>query len=126
MISRDPYHTIRQKKGLLHFSESERMYLGCFKRSQPCSDFTGSWTIVKPRGQPPVLRFVGADGCTSAQLKQSWFHTSSFASKKASTVLKTFKNSGLPENESGLTGPMVIKEYCRLLASKAECGSRNN
>lgn len=49
-----------------------------------------------------------------------------FASRKLSTVLKALRKSGLPENESGLTGPIVIKEYWRLLASNAECGSRNS
>ncbi len=46
------------------------------------------------------------------------------AVRNSSTVLKTFKNSGHPENDSGLTGPMVIKENSRLLTSNAECGSR--
>ena len=40
--------------------------------------------------------------------------------KKVSTSLKAFRKSGVPENESGLTGPMVMKEYSRLLMSKAE------
>jgi hypothetical protein len=47
-------------------------------------------------------------------------------SRNASTVLKAFRNKGLPENDSGLTGPMVMNEYWRLFASKAECGSRKS
>jgi len=39
---------------------------------------------------------------------------------KALTVLKVLKNRGVPEKDRGLTGPMVIKEYWRLLMSKAE------
>jgi hypothetical protein len=50
----------------------------------------------------------------------------SFAARNASTVLKTLRKRGLPEKESGLTGPMVMNEYWRLLVSKAECGSRNS
>ena len=53
-------------------------------------------------------------------------HCKLFASRKASTVLKALKNSGLREDESGLTGPMVMNEYCLLLASNAECRSRDN
>jgi len=45
---------------------------------------------------------------------------SSFAFRKASTVLNALKNSRLPENDKGLTGPMVINEYCRLFGLKAE------
>jgi hypothetical protein len=30
-------------------------------------------------------------------------------------VLNTFKNRGVPANESGLTGPMVMKLYLRIL-----------
>jgi hypothetical protein len=37
-----------------------------------------------------------------------------FASRNPSAVLKAFRKSGLPENESGLTGPMIMKEYNRL------------
>lgn len=47
-----------------------------------------------------------------------------FADKKSSGLLNALKNRGLPENDRGLTGPMVMKEYWRLLASKDECGSR--
>ena len=53
-------------------------------------------------------------------------YSSAFALKKASTLLKALRNSGVPENDSGLSGPMVMKEYWRLAMSKAECGSRNN
>ena len=49
-----------------------------------------------------------------------------FASRYASTMLKAFKKRGLAENDSGLTGPIVMKEYSRLWVSKAECGSRNS
>jgi hypothetical protein len=45
---------------------------------------------------------------------------------KASTVLKTLRKSGVPEKERGLTGPMVMNEYCRLFVSNAECGSRKS
>lgn len=48
------------------------------------------------------------------------------ALRNASTVLKALKKSGLPENDNGLTGPMVMNEYWRLFASKAECGSRKS
>ena len=36
-----------------------------------------------------------------------------FSFVKACTVLKTFRNKGVPANESGLTGPIVIKLYWR-------------
>ena len=49
-----------------------------------------------------------------------------FAARNSSGLLNTFRNSGVPEKDSGLTGPIVIKEYCRLCASKAECGSRKS
>ncbi len=49
-----------------------------------------------------------------------------FVLRKASTVLKALRNNGLPEKDRGLTGPMVMKEYCRLFISNAECGSRKS
>jgi hypothetical protein len=47
-----------------------------------------------------------------------------FVLMKASTVLNTFRNRGVPANDRGLTGPMVIKLYCREAMSKELCGSR--
>lgn len=45
---------------------------------------------------------------------------SPLACKNACALLKALKKRGLPANESGLTGPVVINEYWRLRASKAE------
>jgi hypothetical protein len=49
-----------------------------------------------------------------------------FASRKASTLLNALKNRGVPAKDRGLTGPIVINEYCLLATSNAECGSLNN
>lgn len=49
-----------------------------------------------------------------------------FASQNASGVLNTFRNNGVPANESGLAGPTVMKEYCLDPASSADWGSRND
>ena len=49
-----------------------------------------------------------------------------FSFMNASTELNTFRNRGVPANESGLTGPMVMKLYCRDTMSNELCGSRNN
>lgn len=46
--------------------------------------------------------------------------------KNSSALLKALKNNGVPANERGETGPMVINEYSRLSVSKDECGSRNS
>jgi hypothetical protein len=48
------------------------------------------------------------------------------AARKSDTELKALKKRGLPEKERGLTGPVVMKEYCRPRTSKAEWGSRNS
>jgi hypothetical protein len=40
--------------------------------------------------------------------------------------LKALKKSGVPAKERGETGPVVINEYSREAASKAEWGSRNS
>lgn len=49
-----------------------------------------------------------------------------FASRKASTVLNALKNKGVPAKDNGLTGPIVINEYCLLDMSNAEWGSLNS
>ena len=41
-----------------------------------------------------------------------------FAVKKSSGLLKAVKNNGVPENDKGETGPIVINEYCLLSISK--------
>lgn len=52
--------------------------------------------------------------------------SSLLALRNSSTVFKALKNSGVPAKDSGLTGPMVINEYCLLAMSKAEWGSRKS
>jgi hypothetical protein len=42
------------------------------------------------------------------------------------TLLKAFKNSGVPAKDKGDTGPIVIKEYSLEAVSNEECGSLNN
>ena len=49
-----------------------------------------------------------------------------FSFMNASTELKTLRNSGVPANESGLTGPMVMKLYWRDETSNELCGSRKS
>jgi RNA polymerase sigma-70 factor (ECF subfamily) len=66
-----------------------------------------------PRERAMIYR-VAEGPCGGASLR------SPFASRNASAVLKALKNSGVPANDRGLTGPIVMKEYWRLLVSKAE------
>lgn len=49
-----------------------------------------------------------------------------FASRKSSTLLNELKNRGVPANESGETGPIVMNEYSREAVSNDECGSRKS
>jgi len=49
-----------------------------------------------------------------------------FALMNSSGVLKALKNRGVPANESGDTGPMVMNEYSRVAMSKEEWGSRKS
>lgn len=79
---------------------------------------------TRPRPAPP--RTLRGEDHEGQHAQATYLSERPFALRKSSTLLNAFKKSGLPAKESGLTGPIVMNEYCRLCTSKAEWGSRNS
>ena len=80
---------------------------GCSTAAQP--EFRANLSLLTSAGEVPDFRF----------------HLNPFAFKNSSTVLNALRNKGAPANDSGLTGPIDMNEYCLLDALKDECGSLN-
>ena len=67
-----------------------------------------------------ALRVLRKTGMLASSAGRECHDRNRFAYRNSSGVLKALKKRGVPANDSGDTGPMVINEYSRVAMSKEE------